>query len=111
LAEKDDAPETLDQRIAHLADSLAAASESISAVEAEIESRKQLVEELERDARTHEKLLRLRKSEVEAVAQTLRGELVREGRHSFRLGLAQNAVFFVLGAIASVALALLFGQS
>jgi len=74
-----------------------------------VRARQELVEQLERDARSHEELLKLRRAEVEAVAQTLRAELDREGRKTLRLGLAQNAFFFVLGVIASVVVTLLIG--
>jgi hypothetical protein len=51
--------------------------------------------------------LELTKGEVEAVAQLLRGELRREGRRAFWMGVAQSAVFFALGTAVTIAVALL----
>jgi membrane protein implicated in regulation of membrane protease activity len=105
----DEEPPALRERIELLGSSLADAAEAIESIEIEIKARQQLVEQLEHDARVNEELVRLHRTEVEAVAQALRAELAREGRKAMRLGLAQNGFFFVLGVIASVVVGLLIG--
>ena len=77
------------------------ATELVSHIESEITSRSALAEKLQKDVDVYNKLVELKKPEVEAVAQLLRGELEREGKISFWKGFATNFLFFVLGAIAS----------
>jgi hypothetical protein len=93
---------SLQDRIAVLAASLTKAASAIDEVDREVQARRALVSELERDASRYASLTELRSAEVEAVAQSLRGELHQAGRRSTRLSLIQNVVFFTLGVGASV---------
>ena len=99
--------ETLEQRITRLTSSLHDATPLINHIQAEIEARQQLVDKLQRDVDTYNKIVESKKPEVEAVAQLLRGELKKEGRRSFWQGVAINFVFFVLGAVLSAVIALI----
>jgi len=94
--------ETLDDRIEKLTNALRQSSHLISEVEAEIQSRSQLVAELKKDAEKYEKLVSLSQEQVEAVAQLLNGELRKENRRSFWGGFALNLSFFVLGSAVSI---------
>jgi hypothetical protein len=98
---------TTEDRIRRLTNSLREATQLISNIESEITSRYTLAEKLQKDVDVYNKLVELRKPEVEAVAQLLRGELEREGRRSFWKGFATNFLFFVLGAIASGIMAII----
>ena len=75
-------------------------------MEIEINKRKNLVQELQKDAEKYEKLVSINKDQVEAVAQLLQGELRKEGNKSFWKGIMANFIFFVLGAGVSVALSI-----
>jgi hypothetical protein len=90
--------ETFDQRVTRLTKSLDEAGHVVSELEHDIRSRQRLVERL----REEQKLLELTREEVDAVAQTLRGELRREGRKALWLNIGQSAAFFVLGAALTV---------
>jgi hypothetical protein len=90
-----------------LTNSLREATELISHIESEITSRSALAEKPQKDVDVYNKLVELKKPEVEAVAQLLRGELKKEGKRSFWKGFATNFLFFVLGAIASGIIAIL----
>jgi predicted flap endonuclease-1-like 5' DNA nuclease len=59
---------------------------------------------LQEDVKTYKEIAALKQSEVQSVAQLLRGELRREGRRSFWSGFALNLLFFVLGAVVTVLL-------
>jgi hypothetical protein len=85
--------QTLDERLRVLVGSLNQASTSVGEIEREIRSRQELVDRLRREQR----LLELNRDEVDAVAQALGGEVKREGRKTFWMGVAQNGVFFGLG--------------
>ncbi|PUA17199.1 hypothetical protein [Glaciimonas sp. PCH181] len=90
--------ETPQKRIERLTRSLREASELTSQIEREIAKRHSVVEKLRGDVERYEELAKLKGSEVEAVAQTLRGELKKEGNKAFWLSIAVNLVFFVMGA-------------
>jgi t-SNARE complex subunit (syntaxin) len=99
--------ETIEERINKLTSSLQESTNLIAEVESEISERSALVEKLKKDAETYEQLVKLKASEVEAVAQLLRGELKKEGSRSFWKGVLVNFLFFALGLIASVVVNLL----
>jgi TolA-binding protein len=73
--------ESFEDRVERLSRSLSEAGRVVGQLEQEIKSRQQLVDHL----REEQQLLELSRDEVDAVAQTLRGELRREGRKSFWL--------------------------
>jgi hypothetical protein len=100
---------TLTDKIATLAASLNTAALAIDEVDREVQARRALVTQLENDAARDSQISALHRQEVEAIAQTLRGELDLAGRRSFRSGLIQNAVFFALGIGASILVSVLFG--
>jgi hypothetical protein len=94
--------ETTEDRVKRLSRSLKEAVALISQIETEIKDRTALAEKLQNDVKTYNQLVQIKKPEVEAVAQLLRGELRSEGRKTFWRGVAVNFIFFVLGASASV---------
>ena len=98
--------ETLEDRINKLTSALKESSHLVTEVEIEINERKNLVKELQKDAEKYEKLVSINKDQVEAVAQLLQGELRKEGNKSFWKGIMVNFIFFVLGAGVSVALSI-----
>jgi hypothetical protein len=89
--------ETVDQRIIRLTSALSKAARMIQEVEAEIREHGELVDKLRRDAETYEKLKDLHREEVEAVAQTLKGELVEQGRRSRWGDVLMGTAFLFLG--------------
>lgn len=89
----------LEGRIADLSGQLDQAARVIGEAEQEIEARRELVQQLADDQARYEELSQLNQAEVEAVAQTLQGELTRAGRRSFWEQVAVNAVFLVLGIL------------
>lgn len=92
--------ETLDERIAGLSRSLQQAAGAMTAIEAEVAERASLVERLKADAARYEKLVALKYEEVQAVAQTLRGELETTNRRSFWANQAANAILVSIGILA-----------
>jgi len=97
--------ETLEARVDTLTTSLREATQLISQVEGEIESRTELATKLRDDVERYNQLKNLSSSEVEAVAQVLRGELRSEGTKSFWKAVLLNFVFFILGAVCSFVIA------
>ena len=93
--------ENINDRVVRLTKSLAEATGLIGNIEEEIKARSALASQLQTDIDRYNKLVELKKPEVEAVAQLLRGELQKEGRRSFWAGFAINFLFFLLGAGAS----------
>jgi len=97
---KKEAP-TIEDKITALAENLKSSLSVISEIESEIESRSQIVSKLKDDVKRYEKLKELNEAQVEAVAQTIRGEIAGESRKS----LWRNAIitfivamiFFFLG--------------
>lgn len=99
--QKNDMPETLEDRINKLTTALKESSQLVTEVESEIQTRQHLVKELQSDAKRYEQLISMNQEQVDAVAQVLQGELRREGKVSFWKGVAVNFTFFVMGAGAS----------
>lgn len=100
--------ETIEQRVRRLTGSLIEATQLIYQIEGEIESRRTLVDRLQDDLETYNRIVELKRPEVEAVAQLLRGELQKQEKLSFWQNVLINFVFFALGAITSTVLARLF---
>ncbi len=95
----------LESKINGLTSALSDSANLINHIQTEIESRHKLVEKLKADHEHYEKLVKLKESEVEAVAQLLRGELQKESKNSFIKSIAANFIFFVLGSAVSLAVA------
>ena len=89
--------ETTEDRIRRLTNSLREATKLISHIESEIVTRSALAEKLQKDIDLHDKLMKLKEPEIEAVAQLLRGELKKEGKRTFWKGFAINFIFFIIG--------------
>lgn len=90
---------TTQERITKLINALKSSTELISAIDQEIKERQQLVTKLEQDLATYDEIVKLKESEVEAVAQLLRGELRKEGRKSLLQEILVNGFFFILGVV------------
>jgi predicted nucleic acid-binding Zn-ribbon protein len=101
ITEKD----SLESKIKGLTSALSDSANLINHIQTEIESRHKLVEKLKTDHEHYESLVKLKESEVEAVAQLLRGELQKESKNSFVKSIAANFIFFVLGSAVSLGVA------
>lgn len=97
--------ETSIERIDRLSKALKESIELTSEIEKEIQSRHQVVKKLKEDVERYEELSSIRASEVEAVAQTIRGEIKRESNKSLFKATAINFLFFIAGIIITLYLA------
>lgn len=86
-----------EDRVQRLVAALSESTTVISEIEREVRARGELAKRLQADVERHQELLALNREEVEAVAQTLREEVRREGRRGFWVGVLVNAIFFGLG--------------
>lgn len=93
--------ETTAQRIEKLSRALTDATNLIGGIERELNERHRLVQKLREDCDRYDELAKLKASEVEAVVQSLRGELRQEGKRSFWQSALMNFVFFLAGIVAS----------
>lgn len=91
--------ETNSERIEKLSRALTDATTLIGGIERELKERHHLVEKLRDDCSRYDQLAKLKASEVEAVVQSLRGELRQEGRRGFWLAVILNFIFFLAGVI------------
>jgi hypothetical protein len=91
-------------RVKRLVKALAEATEVMAAIEKEVTARRVMAERLQRDVETHTRLLALDREEVEAVAQTMAGEVRREGRRNLLTSFLLNAFFFGLGVLVTLLL-------
>lgn len=89
--------ETTSERIEKLSRALHDATTLIGGVERELNERHRLVEKLREDCARYDQLAKLKAAEVEAVVQSLRGELRQEGKRSFWQAALLNFVFFLAG--------------
>lgn len=94
--------ETTDERISRLSKALKESVAMASEIEAEVRKRHELVEKLQADVDRYDELAKLKGSEVEAIAQTLRGELESEGKRSFLKSFLVSLFFFVAGIVATL---------
>ena len=98
--EKEKAP-TIEDRITTLSESLKNSLSVISEIESEIENRSQVVSKLKDDVKRYEKLKELNEAQVEAIAQTIRGEIAGESRKSIWrnaiITFVVALIFFFLG--------------
>jgi len=104
--EKKEGP-SLEQRIDKLTTSLKESVKLIDTIQSEIESRQHLAKKLQDDITTFDNLAKLKKSEIEAVAQALRTELIVQEKKSFVRDVSINTGFFIAGAIVSVIITVL----
>lgn len=94
--------ETAPERIEKLSRALTDATNLIGGIERELKERHRLVEKLREDCDRYDQLAKLKATEVEAVVQSLRGELRQEGRRSFWQSAFLNFVFFLAGVLVTV---------
>jgi hypothetical protein len=97
----------LEDRISALTGALRQSATVIADIEQEIAARKALVNQLEADAAHAECLVRLHSTEVEAVAQLLRGEIAEADRRNLRATMWLSLIFFVKGSAVTVGVTLL----
>jgi len=91
--------ETTVQRVNKLSKSLSQSARLIDEILTEIDARQKLVDKLQNDAETYDKITELKSSEVEAISQLLRGETRKEGRRSFLQNIIINFTFFCAGIV------------
>jgi len=92
----------LERRVAGLSSNLQEAARVVGEIENEVQARQSLLDRLKEDAERAEALSRLHASEVEAVAQALRGQLAALERRSFRSNILLSSVFYILGTISGI---------
>ena len=94
--------ETTEERIQKLIKSLQETTHLVNKIEDEINERSKLAEKLQNDIKFYDELVSIKKPEVEAITQLLRGKLKKESSASFWKGFAVNFLFFILGAVISI---------
>lgn len=94
--------ETTSERIEKLSGALTDATNLIGGIERELSERHRLVEKLREDCVRYDQLAKLKATEVEAVVQSLRGELKLEGRRSFWQSALLSFIFFLAGVVVTV---------
>ncbi|MCP3130062.1 hypothetical protein [Shewanella sp. KJ2020] len=94
--------ETTSERIERLSKALKESISLTNEIEQEIQKRHSMVTKLQDDVNRYESLAKLKESEVEAIAQTLRGELRSEGSKSLLKSALISLVFFVAGVIVTL---------
>jgi hypothetical protein len=109
--QKRPAGESIQERVDRLTGTLRDAMRALAAtsdeVQHEVDRGRQLVARLETDARTYEELAKVNRTQAEAVATLVRGELEAEGRRSFWKQFGMNLGFFLAGVAVTVVLAAL----
>ena len=92
---------SLEDVVKVLAANLESASASISQIESEILKRKEVVAKLKQDAELFQQLKDLNQAQVEAIAQTIRGEVATISNKSIWINaivaFVIAAIFFVIG--------------
>lgn len=94
--------ETPAGRIDRLTRSLQEAMLVIEDIKQEIEHRHALAMRLQQDIEIYQNIRDLRKAEVEAIAQVIRGELHTESTRSFWKQVGVNFAFFLMGVVSTV---------
>ena len=90
------------QRVKTLTASLGESVTLIGQMQAEIEARQALIDELAANSKTYKKLMELDQDEIEAVIQVLRSELSHENKKSFKIDLIKDVGLFLLGVAISL---------
>jgi len=93
--------ETTAVRIEKLFQALSESTRMIASIERELNERSGLVQRLRDDCKRYDELAKLKGAEVEAVVQSLRGELRKEGKRSFWQAVGLNFLFFLAGVVVS----------
>lgn len=91
--------ETTPERIEKLSKALTDATGLIGNIQRELTERSRLVAKLREDCNRYDELAKLKSSEVEAVVQSLRGEIKQEGKRSFWQSVGLNFLFFIAGIL------------
>lgn len=94
--------ETTSERIDRLSKALKESISLTNEIEQEIQKRHSMVTKLKEDVNRYESLAKLKESEVEAIAQTLRGELRSEGSKSLLKSALISLIFFVAGVVVTL---------
>ena len=91
--------ETTIQRVNKLIKALSQSTNLIDEISLEIDARQKLVDKLQKDIEIYNKIAEIKKSEVEAVSQLLRGEIHKESRSSLWQNIIINFTFFCVGIV------------
>lgn len=94
--------ETTAERISRLSKSLKESIELTNEIESEIKQRHSLASKLQEDVERFEHLSKLKSAEVEAITQTLRGELRTEGTKSLLKSVLVSMFFFIAGVLVTI---------
>lgn len=94
--------ETTGERIERLSKALKESIALTNEIESEIQQRHSMATKLQADVERFEKLATLKGAEVEAVAQTLRGELRAESSKSLIKSALISLLFFVAGVVVTL---------
>lgn len=94
-----DKKETIEKRISNLNSSLRDATRLITHIQTEIETREKLADDLKNKLSNYNQIIKLKKPEVKAVAQVLRGEISREGKRTLLKNILINLALFVAGVL------------
>lgn len=99
---KEKCGETTEERIERLSKALKESISLTNEIEQEIQQRHSMVTKLQEDVNRFKGLANLKGSEVEAIAQTLRGELRTEGSKSLFKSALVSLVFFIAGILVTL---------
>lgn len=91
--------ETTVQRFNKLTKALSQSAQLIDEILTEIDARKKLVDKLQKDIKTYYENAEIKKSDVEAISQLLRGEIRKESRRSLWQNIVINFTFFCAGVV------------
>lgn len=94
--------ETTGERIERLSKALKESIALTNEIESEIQQRHSMATKLQADVERFEKLATLKETEVEAVAQTLRGELRTESSNALIKSALISFLFFVAGVFVTL---------
>lgn len=92
----------LERRVEDLTANLRQAASVVGEIEQEVRARQELLEQLKEDSQQAEELSKLRATEVEAVAQALRGQLSILERRSLKGNIVLGLIFYILGIASSI---------
>jgi hypothetical protein len=102
----DEAQTTLEDRIAHLGTTMAAASSAMATIQAEMHAQQATARQLAEEVERGRELAALNQEATEAVAAVLRQEVAKGGRRAFWQGLGINALFLIAGSGVTLAITL-----
>jgi len=89
------------ERIKMITEQLKISSTEIDMIEKELLLRIEKVNSLKAEAEQAEKIINIRKDQVETMIMLLRKELKNESKKGFLQGLIINFIFFIFGAVVS----------